>query len=129
MGRGKAKIKKLMVTTEAEDPVTSDEERVPTQKRRGRLQKQLKIEIEGDGEEDTETENVINNDDTGTADLAAMGKKRDWKLQSKAVKLRLSSGEDSSGDGSVRTSIGAASKPKRRRKTKPRRAAEVGLRL
>lgn len=134
MGRGRGKGKKFSVANH-EDAGSGEEEKIPVQKRRGRPQKPLKDEIdEEDFEkaEEDESENAKNG--VSTKDLkssvsAENGKKRKRNLQVKeksdSVKVENDVGTRSSTDDSTKSNgfrhIGS------RRKSKPRRAAEVGV--
>lgn len=134
MGRGRGKGKRLTVTNH-DDPGSGEEEKLPTQKRRGRPQKPLKDEID---EEETEKieEGDIENDKAGISTkemkgspVAENGKKRKRYSQ---VKEKSDSVNEENGVG-TRSSTDDSTKSNgfrhngSRRKSKPRRAAEAGV--
>ncbi|XP_040992500.1 uncharacterized protein LOC121239336 [Juglans microcarpa x Juglans regia] len=133
MGRGRGKGKKLTATNH-DDPGSGEEEKIPTQKRRGRPQKPLKDEIDEEEigkieEEDSE------NAKSGTprkelkSPVTENGKKRKRNSQ---VKEKPDSVEEENCNGN-RLSTDDSTKSNgfrhngSRRKSKPRRAAEAGV--
>ncbi|KAI3449910.1 hypothetical protein Pfo_006575 [Paulownia fortunei] len=131
MGRGRAKGKKLSVTSQ-DDPGSSEEVKVPAQKRRGRPQKSLKDEVEEDEaqkieDEDSEDTTGVPNKDVKNKSGIQNGKKRKRNAQ---VKEKVDSVKEENGIG-TKSSIEESKKsngfrPNRnRRKNKPRRAAEA----
>lgn len=136
MGRGRGKGKKLTMTTSHEDQGSGEEEKIPTQKRRGRPQKPLlKDEIAEEGMEKLELEGEDKAYDkaANAATEAENGKKRRRSSQSlakeapspvkdeNAVVVVPPSNTDVSTKSNGFRHIGS------RRKSKPRRAAEVGV--
>lgn len=134
MGRGRGKGKKFMVTSH-EDPGSGEDEKVSTQKRRGRPQKPLKDDLdEEDVEkiEEGETDNIKN----GVADkemksptATEPGKKRKRnslvKENLKSVEEEKINGNRSSTDNL--TKVDGLRQNGSRRKSTPRRAAEAGV--
>eukprot|EP00268_Persea_americana_P028420 TRINITY_DN27591_c1_g1_i1.p1 TRINITY_DN27591_c1_g1~~TRINITY_DN27591_c1_g1_i1.p1 ORF type:complete len:139 (-),score=44.81 TRINITY_DN27591_c1_g1_i1:508-924(-) len=135
MGRGRGKGKKLTVTTSHEDPGSGEEEIIPTNKRRGRPQKSLKEEVDEDEAKKIEEDDGDNLNAAVTGkeakSPAAMenGKKRKRNTQ---VKENVNSIKEENGAG-TRSGTDATTKSNgfrqngSRRKNKPRRAAEVGV--
>lgn len=134
MGRGRGKGKRLTVTNH-DDPGSGEEEKIPTQKRRGRPQKPLKDEID---EEETEkieeddSENAkagIATKEVKSSPVAENGKKRKRYSQ---VKEKSDSVNEENGVA-TRSSTDDLTKSNgfrhngSRRKSKPRRAAEAGV--
>lgn len=132
MGRGRGKGKRLTVTN-LDDPGNGEDEKIPTQKRRGRPQKPLKDEIDKEVEkleEDSEnTKNGISTKEMKTLSAVENGKKRKHYTQ---VKEKSDSIKDENGIG-TRSGTDDSTKSNgfrhygSRRKNKPRRAAEVGV--
>lgn len=135
MGRGRGKGKKLTVTPSHEDPGSGGEEILPANKRRGRPQKSLKEEVEEEEAEKIEGQDVDNSKDAVTGKeikspvAVENGKKRKRYAQ---VKENTDSVKEANGFG-MRSSTDATTKSNgfrqngSRRKNKPRRAAEVGV--
>ncbi|GAB2229327.1 hypothetical protein Droror1_Dr00023466 [Drosera rotundifolia] len=138
MGRGRGKGKKSTMTTSHEDQGSGEEEKIPTQKRRGRPQKPLlKDEIDEEGMEKLELkgkEDKAYDKAANVATEAENGKKRRRSSQSLAKEAPSSVKDEnvvvvvappSNTDVSTKSNgfrhIGS------RRKSKPRRAAEVGV--
>ncbi|GMH00079.1 hypothetical protein Nepgr_001918 [Nepenthes gracilis] len=127
MGRGRGKGKKL--TANHEDPGSGEEGKVPAQKRRGRPQKPLKDEIDEEDiekleDDDSEyTSNGLSSKETNPAAAADNGKKRKQNSQAKENEnsVETKSVTDDSTKSNGFRHIGS------RRKSKPRRAAEVGV--
>ncbi|KAG8370891.1 hypothetical protein BUALT_Bualt13G0030600 [Buddleja alternifolia] len=125
MGRVKAKGKKLSMTmNNHDDQGSGEEERIPTQKRRGRPQKPLKDDIDDDEAQKIEDED---SEDVKNKSLTQNAKKRKRNVQVKekvdlvkeenANGIRLSSEETNRSNGFRQNG--------NRRKNKPRRAAEA----
>lgn len=134
MGRGRGKGKKLTVTN-FEDPASGEDEKVPTQKRRGRPQKPLKDDF--DEEEVEKIEDDSDNVKNGTAykemkspTATENGRKRKRNSQVKE-KLDSVEKENSIGNGTSTTDELTKANGFRhngsRRKSTPRRAAEAGV--
>ncbi|KAF6151827.1 hypothetical protein GIB67_010401 [Kingdonia uniflora] len=136
MGRGRGKAKKLTPVTSHEDPGSGAEEPLPpTYKRRGRPQKPLRDDIDEEDikkieEQDGESaKSDISNKEVKASSATENGKKRRRYSQAKentdSVKEESSICTRSSSDNSTKSNgfrrIGS------RRKSKPRRAAEVGV--
>lgn len=135
MGRGRGKGKKI--STSNHDDAFEEEEKVPVQKRRGRPQKLLKeafdeeeaekVEEEEDGED---AKSGITMKEPRSPIEAEHGNKRKRNVQVKGGKPSLVKEENG---GEARSSTEDSSKPNgfrhdgSRRKSKPRRAAEVGV--
>lgn len=131
MGRGRGKGKRFSMTSH-EDGGSGEEEKIPVQKRRGRPQKPLKDEEIDEEEYDKIEENeseitkngVASNKESKSSIAVENGKKRKRTSQGKE-KSDLVKVENSFGNDSI--------KPKgfrhdgSRRKSKPRRAAEAGV--
>ncbi|XP_061374633.1 uncharacterized protein LOC133316858 [Gastrolobium bilobum] len=130
MGRGRGKIKKLTVTND-EDPLNGKDEKGPMQKRRGRPQKLLKddfdeevvIKIEDDGDK---VENGVSSHEMKSPNTTKHGRKRKGNSQ---VKEKLESAEEKNGVNihEVTKSDNGFRHNRSRRKSKPHRAAEVGV--
>ncbi|KAL5152367.1 hypothetical protein HKD37_13G038523 [Glycine soja] len=134
MGRGRGKGKKLTVAN-FEDPASGEDEKVPTQKRRGRPQKPLKDDF--DEEEVEKIEDDSDNVKNGTAykemkspTATENGRKRKRNSQVKE-KLDSVEKENSIGNGTSTTDELTKANGFRhngsRRKSTPRRAAEAGV--
>ncbi|XP_015875934.1 uncharacterized protein LOC107412633 [Ziziphus jujuba] len=134
MGRGRGKGKRLTVTNH-DDPGSGEEEKIPTQKRRGRPQKPLKDEMdeeENEKIEEDDSENAkagISTKEMKSPPAAENGKKRKRYSQ---VKEKSDSVNEENGVG-TRSSTDDSTKSNgfrhngSRRKSKPRRAAEAGV--
>lgn len=129
MGRGRGKGKKLTVTSH-EDAGSGEEEKIPAQKRRGRPQKPLKDEIDDEEigrleEDDSENKSK----DSGIVTALENGKKR---KRNSPAKEKSSPTKEENGVGPALVAE-VPTKPNgfrhigSRRKSKPRRAAEVGV--
>ncbi|KAL4359277.1 hypothetical protein AHAS_Ahas08G0061300 [Arachis hypogaea] len=132
MGRGRGKGKKLNVTNH-EDAGSGEDEKLPTQKRRGRPQKPLKDEFDDEEVEKVEDDNVnVNNVVSGkemkSSIVVENGRKRKRNTQ---VKEKLDSIEEENGVGNQLNTDGLEKSNGfrhngSRRKSTPRRAAEAG---
>ncbi|GAB2276976.1 hypothetical protein Dimus_011685 [Dionaea muscipula] len=135
MRRGRGKGKKS--TPNHGDPGSGEEEKIPAQKRRGRPQKPVKDEI--DEEEEIEMLEKDDDDDeikspikfaNGTP-VAETGKKRKRSLQVKESPPSPIKATKGVGSANSNTNDSIKSNGYRhigsRRKSKPRRAAEVGV--
>ncbi|KAI4324294.1 hypothetical protein L6164_023845 [Bauhinia variegata] len=134
MGRGRGKGKKLTVTNH-EDPGSGEDEKIPTQKRRGRPQKPLKDDFdeeEVEKIEEDENDNVksgLPSKEMKNPTMTEHGRKRKRNSQ---VKEKLESVEEENDVGN-RSSTDDLAKSNgfrhngSRRKSKPRRAAEAGV--
>ncbi|GMH11502.1 hypothetical protein Nepgr_013343 [Nepenthes gracilis] len=127
MGRGRGKGKKL--NANHEDPGSVDEERIPAQKRRGRPQKPLKDDIDEEEVEKLEDDDSeiksMGLSSKGMNPVTAGDNEKKRKQNSLAKENEngvetMSSTDDSAKSNGFRH-IGS------RRKSKPRRAAEVGV--
>ena len=134
MGRGRGKGKKLTVSNH-EDTGSGEDEKIPTQKRRGRPQKPLKDDFDDEEVEKIEdnSDNVKNGSATKevkSPTVTENGKKRKRNSQ---VKEKLEPAEDENGIGNRSSSTDDLTKSNgfrhngSRRKSKPRRAAEAGV--
>jgi len=105
-----------------EDDVSGEEERIPSQKRRGRPQKPLVDEIDEDGEKMEDEENVNVNDVALNTDVKVIenGKKRKRNKSKEEGNLVKEDTDDS-------VIVNGFRHTGSRRKNKPRRAAEVGV--
>ncbi|KAL4292442.1 hypothetical protein AHAS_Ahas18G0028500 [Arachis hypogaea] len=131
MGRGRGKGKKLNVTNH-EDAGSGEDEKLPTQKRRGRPQKPLKDEFDDEEVEKVEDDNVnVNNIVSGkemkSSIVVENGRKRKRNTQ---VKEKLDSIEEENGVGNQLNTDGLEKSNGfrhngSRRKSTPRRAAEA----
>ncbi|KAH0655961.1 hypothetical protein KY285_030843 [Solanum tuberosum] len=131
MGRGRGKGKKLTVL-DPDDPGSDEEEKIPTQKRRGRPQKSLKDDIDEEAvemieEEDSESEKlgIQNLEIKGSATENGKKRRRNTRVKEKhdSVKEENGNGTRSSTDESARSN----NVFRHRRKNKPCRAAEAGV--
>lgn len=134
MGRGRGKGKRLTVTNH-DDTGSGDDEKIPTQKRRGRPQKPLKDEIDEEETEKIEEDDIenakagISTKEMKSSPVAENGKKR---KRSSQVKEKSDSVNEENGAG-TRSSTDDSTKSNgfrhngSRRKNKPRRAAEAGV--
>ncbi|OMO68964.1 hypothetical protein CCACVL1_19741 [Corchorus capsularis] len=134
MGRGRGKGKKLTVSNH-EDTGSGEEEKIPAQKRRGRPQKPLKDEFDEEEVEKLEEEDGENgkagiiSKERKSPSAAENGKKRRRNSQ---VKEKSDLVKEENGVG-TRSSTNDSTKSNgfrhngSRRKSKPRRAAEVGV--
>eukprot|EP00262_Sarcandra_glabra_P007326 TRINITY_DN20049_c0_g1_i1.p1 TRINITY_DN20049_c0_g1~~TRINITY_DN20049_c0_g1_i1.p1 ORF type:complete len:139 (+),score=42.41 TRINITY_DN20049_c0_g1_i1:294-710(+) len=135
MGRGRGKGKKLTVVASHEDPGSGGEESLPAYKRRGRPQKPLKDEIDEEETEKIEEEEgddskaAISSKETKSQATVENGKKRKRYSQVKenvdSSKDEKSVGTKSNTDESIKSN--GFRQNGSRRKSKPRRAAEVGV--
>lgn len=133
MGRGRGKGKKLTVTNH-EDPQSGEDEKVSTQKRRGRPQKQLKDdfdeEVEKIEDDNDNVKNEVSSKEMKSPNATENGSKRKRNSQVKE-KLELVEEEHGVGNRSSTTDDLAKSNGFRhngsRRKSKPSRAAEAGV--
>ncbi|KAG6511326.1 hypothetical protein ZIOFF_029386 [Zingiber officinale] len=122
MGRGRGKGKKLTASTSHEDSGKSGEEVLPY--RRGRPQKPLKGDVDEDGAEEIEGEDDLklsapNQEAKGATTVNVKKRKRDSKSTENGV-AGSESMEQPTSSNDLRHS-------RRRRKNKPRRAAEAGV--
>lgn len=133
MGRGRGKGKKLTATNH-DDPGSGEEEKIPTQKRRGRPQKPLKDEIDDEEvekieEEDSENAKSCTPSKEMKSPVAEIGKKR--KRNSQVKEMPDSVEEEKCNGNRLSTVDSTKSNGFRhngsRRKSKPRRAAEAGV--
>lgn len=134
MGRGRGKGKKLTVTSH-EDAGSGEEEKIPAQKRRGRPQKPLKDEIDDDEIGKLEEEESENKSTGGLSKdsvvIAALENGRKRKRNSPAKEKSSPMKEENVVEATLVADV--ATKPTgfrhigSRRKSKPRRAAEVGV--
>lgn len=137
MGRGRGKAGKKLTVTNQEDPGSGDEEKVFTQKRRGRPQKPLKdddFDEDGDvekieGNESDNMKNGVSNKEVKSPTATEHGKKRKRNSQ---VKEKLESVEEGTGNGNRSstdnlTKVNGLRQNGSRRKSTPRRAAEAGV--
>ncbi|XP_021893920.1 uncharacterized protein LOC110811671 [Carica papaya] len=134
MGRGRGKGKKQNVIALREDPGSDEEEKVPASKRRGRPQKPLEDGIE---EQEEEVEKVDKDEDDVKIPIsgkdmkfpAAIEKgrkrKRSMPIKKNVAKEENGIGSKSSANDSPK-SLGFRQNGSRR-KNKPRRAAEAGV--
>ncbi|KAK4341776.1 hypothetical protein RND71_037592 [Anisodus tanguticus] len=131
MGRGRGKGKKLTVI-DPDDPGSDEEEKIPTQKRRGRPQKSLKDDIDEEAaemieEEDSENSKlgIQNLEIKGSAMENGKKRRRNIRVKEKqdSVKEENGNGTRSSTDESAKSNNGF----RHRRKNKPHRAAEAGV--
>ncbi|KAL8260926.1 hypothetical protein R6Q59_024975 [Mikania micrantha] len=114
MGRGRAKGKKFTLTNNNDDPASGEDEKIPSQKRRGRPQKSLMDEVEEDVDKIEEDEE----DDDDDFDVNGKRKRtKEEKEKGKLVKEESPNGTRSNGFRQIGS----------RRKNKPHRAAEVGV--
>ncbi|KAK9079053.1 hypothetical protein SSX86_000722 [Deinandra increscens subsp. villosa] len=116
MGRGRAKGKKFTLTNNNDDPASGEDEKIPSQKRRGRPQKPLMEEFE----EDVDKIEAEEEDDDESANSDVNGKRKrnkEGKEKGKLVKDESPDGTRSNGFRNIAS----------RRKNKPHRAAEVGV--
>ncbi|KAK3227253.1 hypothetical protein Dsin_007115 [Dipteronia sinensis] len=136
MRRGRGKGKKPTVISSHEDPGTTEEEKLPAYRRRGRPQKPLNDDV---GEEEAEAKNIEEEGDdkkgsVSTKDIkiqaaTANGRKRKRSTQAKedkdfnkhenGIALKPSSDDSTKSVGFRQNGS--------RRKNKPRRAAEAGV--
>ncbi|KAL2578859.1 hypothetical protein AAZV13_15G029700 [Glycine max] len=134
MGRGRGKGKKLTVTN-FEDPASGEDEKVPTQKRRGRPQKPLKDdfdeeEVEKIEDDSDNVKNGVSNKEMKSPTATENGRKRKRNSQ---VKEKLDSVEEENGIGNGSNTTDELTKTNgfrhngSRRKSTPRRAAEAGV--
>ncbi|KAI3688232.1 hypothetical protein L1987_81943 [Smallanthus sonchifolius] len=114
MGRGRGKGKKFTLTNNNDDPASGEDEKIPSQKRRGRPQKPLMDEVEENVEKIEEEEY----DDDESANSYVDGKrKRNKEGKEKGKLVKEENGTRSNGFRHIGS----------RRKNKPHRAAEVGV--
>ncbi|KAK1411988.1 hypothetical protein QVD17_32895 [Tagetes erecta] len=134
MGRGRGKGKKFTLTNN-DDTGSGEEERIPTQKRRGRPQKPLVDEIDEDIVKMEEEDHPKVNDDVSNKDTKETedAKKRKRNKHSKDEgDLVKEESQSQSGDGTRSNTNGSTQVNGfrhigSRRKSKPRRAAEAGV--
>ncbi|GJU38381.1 hypothetical protein Tco_1191338 [Tanacetum coccineum] len=130
MGKGKGKGKKFTLTSH-DDAASGEEERIPTQKRRGRPQKPLMDEIDNDIEKIKDEENTNVNNVESNKDVKVMenGKKRKRNKLSKEegdlVKDESVAETKSNSNGLAQ--VNGFRHARSRRKNKPHRAAEAGV--
>ncbi|KAI3822901.1 hypothetical protein L1987_10502 [Smallanthus sonchifolius] len=120
MVRGRGKGKKFTLTNNNDDPASGEDEKIPSQKRRGRPQKPLMEEVEEDVEKIEAEEEYDDDDDDESANSYVNGKKKrnnEGKEKGKLVKEESPNGTRSNGFRHIGS----------RRKNKPHRAAEVGV--
>ncbi|OVA06640.1 hypothetical protein BVC80_8919g8 [Macleaya cordata] len=134
MGRGRGKGKKLTVVPNHEDPGSGGEEILPAYKRRGRPQKPLKDEIDEEEIEKIEEEdgdNLKSAISTKEAKIPAAGENGKKRKKHSEVKENQDSVKEENGVGTRSSTENIKSNGFRqngsRRKSKPRRAAEVGV--
>ncbi|KAI4378463.1 hypothetical protein MLD38_015940 [Melastoma candidum] len=146
MGRLRGRGKKQTVVAVIEDAASGEEEKIPTQRRRGRPQKPAKDHVvlvdEGYGDEDTTNGHASEEEDV------PKGVKTEVAGVASAVRKRKRSGKDgnnanANGNGILAMDGEEEKQPKsetkdaarfvgfrtngNRRKNKPRRAAEAGV--
>ncbi|MFS8005675.1 hypothetical protein Hanom_Chr13g01240131 [Helianthus anomalus] len=119
MGRGRGKGKKFTLTNSNDDAASGEDEKIPSQKRRGRPQKPLMDEVEEDVEKIEEEEEDDDNDDESANSYVNGKRKRnkEGKERGKLVKDESPNGTQSNGFRHTGS----------RRKNKPHRAAEAGV--
>ncbi|XP_038721145.1 uncharacterized protein LOC120013416 [Tripterygium wilfordii] len=133
MVRGRGKGKKQTLIASHEDTASGEEEKIPSYRRRGRPQKPLKDDIEERaekmGEDGEDAKDSITTKDTKNQTAIVNGRKR---KSSAHVKENLDTAKEETGvgtklstDDSTKT-VGFRQNG-RKRKNKPRRAAEVGF--
>ncbi|GAB2287015.1 hypothetical protein Dimus_021403 [Dionaea muscipula] len=137
MGRSRGKGRKL-TANDQDDPASGEEEKInPVQKRRGRPQKPLRDEIDEDDKEKKLEED--DNNENKALSKATDGKKRRRNSQAKEIPNPNPNpnpeNEENGGVGAAKSNItddstksnGFRHTGSRRKKSKPRRAAEVGV--
>lgn len=136
MGRGRGKVKKHVVINAREEFGSGDEEKISTYKKRGRPQKMLKDDVE---EEETEKTKGEEDDDENAKDYFAKKDVKDQAaLENGRKRKRLSPVKEhvakvENGDKTKLSNIDSIKsvgfrKRGSKRKSKPSRAAEVGVR-
>ncbi|GKB72674.1 hypothetical protein Tco_0934086, partial [Tanacetum coccineum] len=114
MGRAK-KGKKYTLTNNNDDPASGDDEKLPSQKRRGRPQKPLTDEDVEKMEEDDEEHD--HEEESGNSDGKKRKRVKQVKEKGDLVKQESPNGTKSNGFRHIGS----------RRKNKPHRAAEAGV--
>ncbi|OIV95438.1 hypothetical protein TanjilG_06900 [Lupinus angustifolius] len=135
MGRGKGKGKNQSVIVKREEPISGEEEKVPAYRKRGRPLKSLTYEIEGVEvtekivkDEENVNGNVSSNElKTQVTTVIKSKRKRSVQVKEKIDPVKEENGvrAKSSPDDLVK-SVGFRQNG-RRRKNRPRRAAEAGV--
>ncbi|XP_038696112.1 uncharacterized protein LOC119993181 [Tripterygium wilfordii] len=133
MGRGRGKGKKQTVIASRDDTGSGEEEKIPAYRRRGRPQKPLNDDIEDRaekiGEDGEDAKDSITTKDMKNQAAIMNGRKRKRSAHLKenldTVKEETAVGTKLSSDDSTKT-VGFRQNG-RKRKNKPRRAAEVGF--
>lgn len=126
MGRGRGKGKKQTTVSARNDTGNDEEEKILASKRRGRRQKPLNHEVEEDKPIDK-----IENGDENAKSLITRKTSEDHKFAAengtkrRKVNSDLIKEENDSGDNLIKP-VGFRQN-RSRRKSKPRRAAEVGV--
>lgn len=135
MGRGRGKGKKQTAGAGRDDLGSGEEEKIPAYKRRGRPHKPLKDEVEDDEQidlmenDDANAKSPVTSKASNNQTAAANGTKRRRSSQVKETSDSIK--EENGSEDNTKTEDSAKSAGFRqngsRRKSKPHRAAEVGV--